>query len=382
MKNILFIHQSAELYGSDKTLLLLLKNLDKTLYHPVVVLPNEGPLIQELEKENIKVVIAPVLKLYRKIFSPKNLFHFLLDIKKGISILDNLNKQYHFDLIYSNTLAVLLGMLFAKKRKIKHLWHVHEIIVHPKIIASTFPKLLNKYADLIVCNSLATKKNLVDRKKELANKTTVIYNGINETISEMSLAKKEDFGFTNKDIIITLVGRISRLKGHKWLLTTLVKHFSSNTNIKVVFVGSPVPGQEYYASEIDQFITENQLQKTVKILPFTKNLSPIWDITDIALMPSTEAESFGLVAAEAMLAKKPVIASNHGGLTEIVLHNQTGLLVEPNNVEALSEALKKLITNPQLRKEFGENGYQRAIKEFSIEKYVQNFEVVFSKLIP
>ena len=382
MKNILFIHQSAELYGSDKTLLLLLKNLDKTLYHPVVVLPNEGPLIQELEKENIKVVIAPVLKIYRKIFSPKNLFHFLLDIKKGISILDNLNKQYHFDLIYSNTLAVLLGMLFAKKRKIKHLWHVHEIIVHPKIIASTFPKLLNKYADLIVCNSLATKKNLVDRKKELANKTTVIYNGINETISEMSLAKKEDFGFTNKDIIITLVGRISRLKGHKWLLTTLVKHFSSNTNIKVVFVGSPVPGQEYYASEIDQFITENQLQKTVKILPFTKNLSPIWDITDIALMPSTEAESFGLVAAEAMLAKKPVIASNHGGLTEIILHNQTGFLVEPNNVEALSEALKKLIENPQLRKEFGDNGYQRAVKEFSVEKYVQNFEAIFTKLIP
>ena len=382
MKNILFIHQSAELYGSDKTLLLLLKNLDKTLYHPVVVLPNNGPLIQELEKENIKVVIAPVLKLYRKIFSPKNLFHFLVDIKKGISILDDLNKQYHFDLIYSNTLAVLLGMLFAKKRKIKHLWHVHEIIVHPKIIASTFPKLLNKYADLIVCNSLATKKNLVDRKKEIANKTTVIYNGINETISEMSLAKKEDFGFTNKDIIITLVGRISRLKGHKWLLTTLVKHFSSNTNIKVVFVGSPVPGQEFYASEIDQFITENQLQETVKILPFTKNLSQIWDITDIALMPSTEAESFGLVAAEAMLAKKPVIASNHGGVTEIVVNNKTGFLVEPNNVEALSLALNNLIVNPEMRKEFGEKGYQRVIQEFSVEKYAKNFEAAFSKLIP
>ena len=53
MKNILFIHQSAELYGSDKTLLLLLKYLDKSKYNPLVVLPNEGPLKQELEKENI-----------------------------------------------------------------------------------------------------------------------------------------------------------------------------------------------------------------------------------------------------------------------------------------------------------------------------------------
>ena len=382
MKNILFIHQSAELYGSDKTLLLVLKNLDKSKFNPLVVLPQEGPLKEELENENIEVVIAPVLKLSRKMFTIWNSIQIFKDLKKGISILEELHKKHHFDLIYSNTLAVLLGMIFAKKRKIKHLWHVHEIIVHPKIIAGIFPKLLNKYADLIVCNSNATLKNLVQRKELIAQKSVVIYNGMDPINSELPVATKKDFGYNDNDIIITLVGRISRLKGHKWLLTTLVKHFSASTNIKVVFVGSPVAGQEYYATEIEQFIAENQLEATVKILPFTKNLSKIWDITDIALMPSTEAESFGLVAAEAMLAKKPVIASSHGGLKEIVIDNQTGFLVEPNNVEAFSEALTKLFANPQLRKEFGENGYQRAIQEFSVEKYVQNFELVFSKLIP
>ena len=76
MKNILFIHQSAELYGSDKTLLLLLKYLDKAKFYPVVILPNDGPLKNELEKVNIEVHIAPVLKLYRKMFSPKNLITF------------------------------------------------------------------------------------------------------------------------------------------------------------------------------------------------------------------------------------------------------------------------------------------------------------------
>jgi glycosyltransferase involved in cell wall biosynthesis len=382
MKNILFIHQSAELYGSDKTLLLLLKNLDKTKFKPLVVLPQEGPLKEELEKENIEVVIAPVLKLSRKMFTFWNSIQFSKDLKKGISILDKLHKKHHFDLIYSNTLAVLLGMIFAKKRKIKHLWHVHEIIVHPKIIAAIFPKLLNKYANLIVCNSNATLKNLVQRKEGIAQKSVVIYNGMDSINSDLPVATKKDFGFNDNDIIITLVGRISRLKGHKWLLTTLVKHFSTSSNIKVIFVGSPVTGQEYYATEIEQFIAENQLAATVKILPFTKNLSKIWDITDIALMPSTEAESFGLVAVEAMLAKKPVIASDHGGLKEIVIHNETGFLVQPNNLEALSEALSKLIANPKLRIDFGENGYQRVVQEFSVINYVQNFELVFSKLIP
>ena len=169
MINILFIHQSADLYGSDKTLLQLLINLDTSKFNPVVVIPLDGPLKEELEKNNIKVIISPVLKLYRKMFTPLNILLFFKQIKKGIQVLDELNKEYKFDIIYSNTLAVLLGMIYARKRKIKHVWHVHEIIVHPKPIAFIFPKLLNKYADVVVCNSKATMDNLVFREKVSKN---------------------------------------------------------------------------------------------------------------------------------------------------------------------------------------------------------------------
>lgn len=379
MKNILFIHQSAELYGSDKTLLLLLKHLDKTKFNSVVILPNDGPLKTELEKENIKVVIAPVLKLYRKMFSPGNILKFFVDIKEAFKALDILNKEYKFDLIYSNTLAVLLGMIYSRKRKIKHIWHVHEIIVHPKIIASTFPKLLNKYADLIICNSYSTMKNLTDRTKMLEHKSVVIYNGIESTMYN-EIESKEDFGFASQDLLLTLVGRISRLKGHKWLLSTFINELSKNLEVQLLFVGSPVENQEYYLEEIEEIILDNKLSNRVKIIPFTKDLSKIWSITDIAIMPSTEAESFGLVAVEAMLAKKPVIGSNHGGLTEIIVNNETGFLVEPNNETKLAEAISKLIENPELRKQFGENGYQRAINEFSVATYVNKFEKLLLEL--
>lgn len=379
MKNILLIHQSAELYGSDKTLLLLLKHLDKKKFNSVVILPFDGPLKTELEKENIKVVIAPVLKLYRKMVSPKNILNFFTDIKTAFRTLDKLNKEYHFDIIYSNTLAVLLGMIYSRKRKIKHVWHVHEIIVHPKIIASTFPKLLNKYSDLIVCNSNATMKNLTDRIKILEHKSIVIYNGI-EANTQNLIPLKEDFGYSTQDLILTLVGRISRLKGHKWLLSTCINKLYKDLNIKLLFVGSPVEGQEYYLDEIDEIILKNKLTDRVKILPFTKDLSQVWSITDIAIMPSTEAESFGLVALEAMLAKKPVIGSNHGGLTEIIVNNETGFLVEPNNETKLAEAISKLIENPELRKQLGEKGYQRAINEFSVATYVNKFEKLLLEL--
>ena len=113
MKNILFIHQSAELYGSDKTLLYLVVNLDKKKFFPIVIIPNEGPLKTELEKENIKVIIAPVLKLYRKMFTPSNLFKFGKDYFKGTKTIKAIKKEHKIDFIYSNTLAVLLGFFYS-----------------------------------------------------------------------------------------------------------------------------------------------------------------------------------------------------------------------------------------------------------------------------
>ena len=380
MINILFIHQSADLYGSDKTLLQLLTNLDTSKFNPVVVIPLDGPLKEELEKNNIKVIISPVLKLYRKMFTPLNILLFFKQIKKGIQVLDELNKEYKFDIIYSNTLAVLLGMIYARKRKIKHVWHVHEIIVHPKPIAFIFPKLLNKYADVVVCNSKATMDNLVFREKELENKTQVIYNGLKPQKDDFVKTAKQDLGFDNDDFIITLIGRINRLKGHKWMLHTFINNFQSNKNIKLVFVGSPVVGQEYYLEEIEQIISEKNLQNQVKIVGFKKELRPFLCLTDVLAVPSTEAESFGLVALEAMLAKKPVIGSNHGGLTEIIVQNETGFLVEPNDDVQLATAIQKLYNNQELRILLGNNGYDRAIKEFSEEKYLKSFEELFQHL--
>ena len=375
MITILIIHQSAELYGSDKTLLLLLKHIDKTKFYPVVVLPNEGILKDELEKENIEVVIAPVLKLSRKMFTPKNIFKFIKDIKIGISILDKLNKKHHFDIVYSNTLAVSLGMVYAKKRKIKHLWHVHEIIIRPKIIAAIYPKLLMIFSDLVVCNSIATQKNLTQRIPKLESKSIVIYNGIE--IPKGSNPDKINLGFPVDNIVISLVGRISSWKGQQLLVSAFVILAKKHLNIKLVFLGSAPLNQEHFEISLKNKIAENKLHEHVVIFPFQKEIAKFWNSIDIAVVPSTEPEPFGLVAAEAMLAKKPVIAANHGGLAEIVIDDVTGFLVAPNDAIALAEAISKLIDNPELRTQFGKKGHERVINEFSIERHVDQFEAIF-----
>lgn len=385
MKNILFIHQSAELYGSDKTLLLLLKNLDKNKFKPIVLLPFDGPLKETLENENIEVVIAPVLKLYRKLFTPKNLIGFFKDIKAAFKIVNELHKKHQFTLIYSNTLAVLLGIMFAWKNNIKHLWHVHEIIEKPSLFKKAFVGLLSLKSNThIVYNSQATKV-FWELNKSIINKGVVIWNGIEintpeSSTSELFDIRKNLFLAQPNEIILALVGRISRWKGQMILLDAFNNLVQKNENIKLVFVGAPPPNQEKFQEDLEERIASFKLIDKVLIIPFQNEIHKIWQAIDIAVVPSTEPEPFGMVAIEAMLAHKPIVGSNHGGLTEIIENNATGFLVTPNSVQDLVIALEKLIQNELLRKEMGENGYLRVTTAFSVEQYVDSFEKFFEKI--
>ncbi|TAF11741.1 MAG: glycosyltransferase family 1 protein [Flavobacteriia bacterium] len=384
MKKILFIHQSAELYGSDKTLLLLLKNIDKSKYKPIVILPFDGPLKDALESEKIEVVIAPVLKLYRKLFTPKNIFGFFGDINKAFKIINELHSKHQFDLIYSNTLAVLLGIIYAWKNNIKHLWHVHEIIEKPKVFNKGFKKLLAlKSNSFIVYNSKATQL-FWETNSKISKKGLVIWNGIDVNITEISASevleiRTNKFLLQSNEIVIALVGRISRWKGQMILLEAFNKLAQKTENIKLIFVGAPPPNQENFQYDLEDRIKTYHLESKVLILPFQNDIHKIWQAIDIAVVPSTEPEPFGMVAIEAMMAKKPIVASNHGGLKEIILQNETGFLVTPNREQGLISALEKLIQSELLRKQMGENGQQRVIKEFSVAHYVSSFENFFDK---
>lgn len=382
MKNILFIHQSAEMYGSDKTLLLLIRHINRERFCPVVILPNEGPLKKALELENIEVYIAPVIKLHRKMFTPKNMVSLLKQIKQAFRIVNKINENYNFEIVYSNTLAVLLGYLFAKKNRIKHVWHVHEIIESPKIVAKIFRFLLHTKSNFFtIYNSNATavfwksssQKN-IDYK--------VVTNGLEVSsspllVNEIVSIRKEIFD-VNNEIVIGLVGRINKWKGQFILLEAFSKLIKKYPDLRLIFVGSTTENQSYILKELTAKIDAFQIVNQVKIVPFQPDINKIWSAIDIAIVPSVEPEPFGLVAVEAMLAKKPVIASNHGGLTEIVIHEHTGFLVQPNNVTDLVNAIETLVNDEAKRLEMGEKGYVRAVEEFSIYKYVSNIEKILA----
>lgn len=387
MKSILFIHQSAELYGSDKTILMFISSLDKQKYLPIVIIPFDGPLKREFEKNNIKVIIAPVLKLYRKMFTPRGVIKFFREYKQGLSILKRLHEKYNFEIVYSHTLASLIGIVFARKFKIKHLWHVQEIIAKPEIFNKGFIKLLSiKSNNIAVFDSKTTMEFWIKNNPVLAAKSEFVCNGLDVSQKPLPDAisiqhiRNNFFKVERDELVIALVGRINSWKGQLLLLEAFQSLAEKYTYTKLIFIGAAPPNQEFFETNLKAKILEFQLEKRVIIIPFQENIWQFWDAVDIAVVPSTEPEPFGMVAIEAMISKKPVVAANHGGLTETVVHDHNGLLFEPNNIEALAEALEILILDEKKRKVSGENGYHRTIEHFSLEKHTEKFETIFEKL--
>ncbi len=377
---ILVIHQSAELYGSDKTLLYLISALQGSAISFTIVLPFDGPLKAELEKCGARVIIAPVIKISRKMFTPGNVFSLPAQVWRVFSVVKKQLGKTKVDLVYSNTLAVMFGALYAKRFRLPHLWHVHEIIEHPKVIARSYPKLVKRFSTVAVFNSFATQNFMLSQLPSLARISQVVHNGIDrpQPKGNRDEVRSKLFKADKDTVVIALVGRISRWKGQK-LLAEAFSKMKSSVNRKLVFVGSAPPGQDIFEQELRETVSHFGLTDKTEMIAFTDDVWSIWDAIDIAVVPSTEPEPFGLVAIEAMLAKKPVVGANHGGLVEIIREGETGNFFTPGNAVELAERLDALADSEALRKSFGDNGFEVATKHFSQKSYADAFVEIFSK---
>jgi glycosyltransferase involved in cell wall biosynthesis len=383
-KNVLIVNQSAELYGADKALLELIENFPVN-FNPIVVLHEEGPLKVILEKMNVQVIKTSVIKVKRGILKPSFFVTLPYDTIKSFIKIKRELKGKKIDLIHSNATSVFIGAFYGFFFRIPHLWHVHEIIEKPRKVAQVYPYLINFFSNKVVFNSLATSNHFTTILPKIGLKSTIIHNGqdrktIKTSEADVKKIKENCSSDIEGKVVIGLIGRISKIKGQHLALDAFSNLLKRHKNIHLVFVGSYVKGKEEYIERIYKKIKDLNLEKDISFVDFQENIWPYYDSIDIAIVPSTEKESFGLVATEAMLSKKPVIAANHGGLSEIILNNETGFFFEPNNCEDLCIQLEKLIINKDLRISFGENGLKRVKDNFSSQKYVSSIESIYFEL--
>lgn len=385
--HVLFVHQSAELYGSDRVLLILATTLKEGgLVWPIVVLPWSGPLHAALEAAGVEVHVAEVLKLERAALNPGGFLRTAVRALRVTRQLDAVAGHRRVAVVHSNTLAVLGGAWWAWRRGIPHVWHVHEILLKPAWLARLFPRLVGRWSHCAVANSRATEQWLLAHQPQLSDRTRVVYNALPAVPAPLPAAVaafRRSIGATAESVVVTLAGRLNHWKGQGLLIDALaaLKRRGGLAGVVVAIVGDSVPGQEYVRDQLMEQASSAGLGGIIAFVPFSQDIWPIWFGTQIAVVPSRHPESFGLVAVEAMAAAVPVVAAAHGGLLEIVEDGGTGLLFAPGDAEALANALGRLIEDSTLREALGAAGAKRQEELFSGTGQARQMEEIYGQLV-
>jgi glycosyltransferase involved in cell wall biosynthesis len=385
-QTVLFVHQGAELYGSDKVVLNLAVGVREFGFRPIVILPNDGPLLTCLIDSGVECHLAPIGKIARANLTPMGMFRLVGELFALWRCTRQLGLRSRVDLVYSNTIATFGGAVLALLWRKPHVWHVHEIVLRPRLVEALFPRLVAIGSHSVISNSNETAEWLNKRSPSLGSRNQVIWNGIGpgQPGPGARAAFRELWRVSDRGLVIALVGRINRWKGHAVALAAVVALPDRiRRNVTLVFAGDVFPGQEHIELDLREKIAQSGVADRVLIQPFVSDVDAMWEAVDIALVPSTEPEPFGMVAIEAMRAGKPVVASAHGGLVEIVRPGVTGLLVPPGDAQALADAIQKLAEDPELRRRLGDAGRVRQRELFSLEAQVratcQHLELALSR---
>ena len=185
---------------------------------------------------------------------------------------------------------------------------------------------------------------------------------------------RRDLDIPENTILVGMVGRMSPGKGHEEFLRAAKKITEeSGQNLRFLIVGGASYGENEYELRIKNLIHELELDSTTQLTGFRKDVPRIMSALDILAFPSHE-ESFGITLTEGMAMKLPIVASGNAGVLDIVVDNETGILVPPKDYQALADGIMKLARDFSVRRKFGEAGRKRVEEVFSIQAVVENLE--------
>lgn len=218
------------------------------------------------------------------------------------------------------------------------------------------------YGDKTIAVSKAIKNELVSFCGLSEKKVVPIHNGVD--ISSFTEFQKEK---KTKEHTILSVGRFAWSKGHIFLIDAMPAVLSEYPDAKLWLVGEFLPTRA--SVPLQQHIKKLGIEKSVFFTGkvSSKRLNCFYQEAEVYVQPSLY-EPFGITVLEAMSMRKPVIATNVGGIPEIIKNDREGLLVEPRNSLQLAEAISQMFSDPSRRRKIGNNARKRVEKEFTWEK--------------
>lgn len=361
--NILLITPRLDIGGEELSTIAVAEELKKR-GHNVYYMSSGGPLREELWKKRINYLQGKVDG------------RSVIGIMRGLFAIRKMLKEYDIDIVHASEPRLAIMGYFANRflsaKKSRVIWHDRGTTNH--LLSA---KLFNFMADFVVANSHYEKSELVLRGLS-SEKVKVVHNSMYLSLQGKSEPSDvfSEFGINLKDgSIIGMTSRLTPRKGHKYLLEAVPQILKCFNKARFLIIG-----EGKIEDELKAFTRRIGVQENIIFAGTRRDLERIYPFLNILAVPSLY-EPLGNVSMEAMAFGKPVVASNTGGIPEVVEDGVTGILVPPKDSKRIAEAVIYLLENPDVAKKMGKAGRERVKEYFTIQRVGGELEEVYEYVI-
>lgn len=382
---ILYIDHCALMSGGEIALLNLVKTLDRTRFEPIVLLCSDGPLVAELNKTGVEthvVLLDASVANTRKDAVGVGSLGKLSAVVKSVSYVQTLARfmtEHDVDLVHTNSLkADILGGAAARLARRPLVWHVRDRIADdylPSTVATAFRWMCRVVPTAVMANSHATMRTLhgdADREGYV-----VVHDGLPVVSAERREALLRD----PRRPVIGLLGRIAPWKGQHIFLTAAAQVLRTFPGARFRIIGKVMFDEADYEKQVHVLVDQLGIGHAIEFVGFRSDVAEALSELDLLVHASTTGEPFGQVIVEGMAAGLPVVATDGGGVPEIVVNGETGLLVPMGDAEAMAAAMLRVLSDPVAARKMGALGKVRAKTVFSIERTARAVEAIYARLL-
>ena len=370
-KRIAIICFSRSLGGLELSTLRLARTMNGKGVFAMVVVPPDSPLHHKAREWGIEsATLAPAWR-YGDIFLANRLAGVLREHSIDIVLLMQSHDIHLASLAWRflpNLRLVFYQQMDSRhnKRDFLHTW--------------VFSKL-----SLWIALTQRMKENALTFTRMPAEKVKVVPLGTDLDRFNPAIHTKESsrsyFGLPAEKRIIGVIGRIDPGKGQEIVVRALPNLITRHPNILFLIAGEETAGEPGHKAHLEELCRTLGLEPYVKFMPFTDEVPKFMAALDIFILPSF-GETFGLVLIEAMAMEKPVIATDAGGVPEIITDGRTGILIEPRSVPAVGAAIEKLLDDETLCRSLGAAARADALQRFSMSRCVDELLELFGTTVP
>ena len=369
-RRVLFLAWAPFFSGAERALVRALQGLNPARYEPFVVVGTDGELASQLRSMGVSHQVAPVRPLDRR--SP-------LAGVCSVAAIFGAARRHRVSLIHANDVPSFQpGGYVARALGIPAIAHVR----FPDTLEGYRWFLRSRFA-LALFVSEEQRRAAVEVAPELfARRSEVLHDCADyqgEWTPDERLRVRRDLGLSEQATVIAIAGQVAEIKGIWDFVEAARIMVGRGSSAEFVVLGDDLKTSGLVRRDMQERVTALGLGARFTFLGFRPDASRLAQAFDVIAVPS-HVEPFGLAALEGSAAGRAVVASQVGGLPEIVVDRETGLIVPPREPASLASALETLVNDPALRAGIGSAGRRRAREKFSIEAYGPRLEAIYDRL--